>query len=99
MRMAKAVGFFVIPIERQYIQGVDEAALTEVRSELGMLDLAQQQAPDERLVKFFTTHIPNVIARTVDDWAAIGSALSRSGLSFIRKAMSVREADSCTPFG
>jgi hypothetical protein len=75
MRMAKALGFFIIPIERQYIQHVDEEALVEIRTELGMLDLVQQKGPDERLVKFFTTHLPKVVQRTADDWQTFGPAM------------------------
>jgi hypothetical protein len=73
--MAKALGFFIIPIERQYIKHVDKEALVEIRAELGMLDLVQQEGPDERLVKFFTTHLPKVVRRTADDWQVFGPAL------------------------
>lgn len=38
MRMAKQLGFFIIPIERQYVHQVDEAALIELRAELGLVD-------------------------------------------------------------
>jgi hypothetical protein len=76
MRMAKQIGFFVIPIERQYVHQVDEDALIEVRAELGLIDLVQQIGPDERMVRFFHTHLPKVIERTANDW-------SDSGPSFV----------------
>jgi hypothetical protein len=74
MRMAKQLGFFIIPIERQYVQQVDEEALIELRAELGLIDLVQQVGIDERLVRFFETHLPKVIERTANDWNDIGLA-------------------------
>jgi hypothetical protein len=76
MRMAKELGFFVIPINRQYVHQVEEDALIELRAELGLIDLVQQVGVDERLVRFFETHLPKVIERTADDW-------SDKGLAFI----------------
>jgi hypothetical protein len=76
MRMAKQVGFFVIPAERQYVQQVDGGFLTEVRTELGLFDLVQQDGTDERLVRFFRTHLPKVIERTAVDWGVSGPGLA-----------------------
>jgi hypothetical protein len=72
MRMAKEVGFFIIPIERQYVHHVEEEALREIRAELGLFDLVQQVGVDERLERFFRTHLPKVIERTADDWSTSG---------------------------
>ena len=72
--MAKQLGFFVIPIERQYVHQVDEDSLVELRAELGLIDLVQQEGIDERLVRFFEVHLPKVIERTAGDWSDIGLA-------------------------
>jgi hypothetical protein len=74
MRMAKQVGFFVIPIGRQYVHQVDEELLSELRAELGLIDLVQQVGVDERLVRFFEMHLPKVIERTANDWSDVGLA-------------------------
>jgi hypothetical protein len=76
MRMAKEVGFFVIPIERQYVHQVDGEFLTEVRTELGLFDLVQMEDTDDRLVRFFHTHLPKVIERTAADWSVSGPGLA-----------------------
>jgi hypothetical protein len=90
MRMAKELGFFVIPINRQYVHQVEEDALIELRAELGLIDLVQQVGVDERLVKFFETHLPKVIQRTADDW-------SDKGLAFIDEWAALnRESDAAT---
>jgi hypothetical protein len=75
MRMAKEIGFFIIPIERQYVHQVEEDALIEIRAELGLSDLVQQEEVDPRLERFFRTHLPKVIERTADDWSASGPDL------------------------
>jgi hypothetical protein len=75
MRMAKEVGFFVIPAERQYVHQVDDDALVEVRGELGLFDLVQQEGVDPRVERFFRTHLPKVIERTAEDWSATGPDL------------------------
>jgi hypothetical protein len=75
MRMAKEVGYFIIPIERQYVHQVEEDALREIRAELGLFDLVQQEGVDERLERFFRTHLPKVIERTADDWSTSGPQL------------------------
>jgi hypothetical protein len=74
--MAKQTGFFVIPIDRQYVHQVDPDFLAEIRVELGLRDLVQQEGTDERLVKFFVTHLPKVIERTADDWRLSGPGLA-----------------------
>ncbi len=74
MRMAKQLGFFIIPIERQYVHQVDEDALIELRAELGLIDLVQQEGIDDRLVRFFQVHLPKVIERTANDWSDKGLA-------------------------
>ena len=75
MRMAKQIGFFVIPAERQYVHQVSEGDLIEIRSELGIFDLVQQDGVDTRVERFFRIHLPKVIERTAEDWAASGPEL------------------------
>lgn len=75
MRMAKQIGFFVIPAERQYVHQVTEDDLIEIRSELGIFDLVQQDGIDTRVERFFRMHLPKVIERTAGDWSASGPEL------------------------
>lgn len=42
-RMARDLGFFIADAHRQYIAGVEEGKLSEIRQELGLLDLVLQE--------------------------------------------------------
>jgi hypothetical protein len=69
MRMAKDLGFFVIPTRRQYITpSVDERLITEVRSGLGFLDLVATDEADRLITAYFVKHLPKVLDRTVERW-------------------------------
>lgn len=90
MRMAKDLGIFIIPVSRQYISNVDETHLTEIRTELALTDLVQQVGPDERLVKFMTTHLPKVIDRTAENWSTFGPELQETFAALLKEKSRAR---------
>lgn len=82
MRMAKTLGFFVVPTRRQYISPVaDEDKVTEIRKELGFTDLARTDTADEKIVKALTQDLSKVRERTAQNWkrtaADLGPYFSR----------------------
>lgn len=78
-KMAKALGFYVIDLRRQFLlaaSGVDQTRVSEVRAELGY-DLEVSDGPFPPLIAHFTTHFPSVAARTAERWARSGPALEQ----------------------
>lgn len=69
-RMAKAFGFFVIQTKRQYISGVDETNLAEVRNELGFRDLIAGTEADDLVVRRLRDTFPKMATDTAARWKA-----------------------------
>ena len=68
-RMAKDLGFFIIPANRQFISpSVDEEKIIEVRSELGFLDLEATATADDQLVRRLTKAFPKQAEITAVRW-------------------------------
>lgn len=77
-KMAKALGFYVIDLRRQYLvptPDINDADLAEVRTELGYRDLLKSDEPDDVLVKHFTTSLPQHASRSAERWAQSAEVL------------------------
>lgn len=78
-RMAKALGFYVVDLRRQFLlpaSDLTESRVGEVRKELGY-DLEVQAGSFPLLVRHFTTYLPSVATRTAQRWARNGPALEQ----------------------
>jgi hypothetical protein len=71
--MAKALGFYVVATLRQYIEGIEEEPLNEVRAELALLDLMIAPGPDDLLVKRFRDNFPTYGSTFAAKWAETAS--------------------------
>lgn len=59
-RMAKMLGFYVVQTRRQYLPAtLPEDKVTELRAEMGMLDLTQTSGPDDAIVRAMTSRLDN----------------------------------------
>lgn len=71
-KMAKALGFYVIDLKRQYLvpsADLEADAVQEVRSELGYLDLVVGESADPKLIRHFSNHLPKIAPRTSELWS------------------------------
>jgi len=79
-RMARDLGFHVIDtLGIQWLPrlaSIDEASVTEVRRELGYVDLRFADGPDKYLLKQFREVLPRVSSARVERWRLIGSQLN-----------------------
>lgn len=91
MRMAKDLGFFVIPTRRQYIAPtIEETRIAEIRAELGLLDLVGTHDADERIIAFLVKHLPKVLDRSVRSWKESATELSGYFSALRQEAIAVR---------
>jgi hypothetical protein len=67
-KMALALGFFVVEARRQYIGGVDQDKLLEVRNGLGFYDLDLHDGEDVRLVHLFRDVFPGHATGQAQQW-------------------------------
>lgn len=77
-KMAKALGFYVIDLARQYLvpsADLKVDAVDEVRVELGYYDLMVGEKADPKLVRHFSSHLPMIAHRTSEVWRHSAASL------------------------